>query len=218
MGGIQPFSLATDRTVYRPGSRVQVTARFRDASELDPGIQLLHGEVEQGGKDTTAISLQPSGSAGEFITSFDVSKPGPHVIRVWTGDASARDIVKAGTLRFDVEVPNLFGSAQRVGFRTLLGTERRIFRFTYHTPYFARYKLDTNFFVERVFEEQFDTIEIAEDSWRLTAQQNRRLRRSLNLQWSYSFKRIVTAFDDAFFGPISFSQKQSLFTTALVGD
>ena len=88
----------------------------------------------------------------------------------------------------DVEVPNLFGSAQRAGFRTLLGTERQIFRFTYHTPYFARYKLDTNFFVERALEERFKTIEITEDSWRFTAQQNRRLRRSLNLQWSYFFQ------------------------------
>lgn len=125
----------------------------------------------------------------------------------------------------DVVAPNLFGRAQRTGVRTLLGRDDRIFRFTYRTPYFARFDLDTDFFVERAVKEENPSDEedfrpFIDRSWTFTAQQARPLAQSLSLQWSYSFKRTVTELepsDDDTFDPV-ISVNRSIFTTAFVGD
>jgi outer membrane protein assembly factor BamA len=97
----------------------------------------------------------------------------------------------------DVVAPNLFGRAQRAGVRTLLGRDDRILRFTYSTPYFARFDLDTDFFLERAVKEENprddeDFRPFIDRSWTFTAQQARPLAQSLSLQWSYSFRRTVT--------------------------
>ena len=119
----------------------------------------------------------------------------------------------------DVGVPNVFGRAQRVGFRTLIGTDERIFRFTYSTPYVARYKLNTDFFLERRVEEEVpEGVPFTARDWRFTAQQSRPVKERLTLQWSYSFKQTEVELDDPIFGPVAISQKQSIFTTALIGD
>lgn len=118
----------------------------------------------------------------------------------------------------DVGVPNLFGRAQRMGLRTLLSTNERIFRFTYSTPYIARYKLNTDFFLERRVEDVSELVPFTERDWKFTAQQSRPVKERLTLQWSYSFKQTEVELDDPIFGPITISQKQSIFTTALIGD
>ena len=118
----------------------------------------------------------------------------------------------------DVGVPNLFGRAQRMGFRTLVSTNERIFRFTYSTPYVARYKLNTDFFIERRVAEVPEVLSFTERDWKFTAQQSRPIQERLTLQWSYSFKQTEVELDDPIFGPVTVSQKQSIFTTALIGD
>jgi hypothetical protein len=83
LGGRYPFSLATDRTSYRPGSQVSLTARFENASERDAGLEMLHGELEAGDAGATPITLNPvPGDDLAFETTFTVEKAGPHVIRV----------------------------------------------------------------------------------------------------------------------------------------
>ena len=46
LGGRYPFSLATDRASYRPGSPVTLTARFENPNDKDAGLDQMHGEVE----------------------------------------------------------------------------------------------------------------------------------------------------------------------------
>jgi hypothetical protein len=107
LGGRYPYTLATDRTSYRPGSPVTLTARFESASERDAGIDQMHGEVEVG-ETVTPITLTPKqGEAGAFETTFTAEKPGVHFIRVWTGEQEMKQMVKAATLQVPVELPNL---------------------------------------------------------------------------------------------------------------
>ncbi|MGH9337664.1 MAG: POTRA domain-containing protein, partial [Vicinamibacteria bacterium] len=120
----------------------------------------------------------------------------------------------------ELRAPNLFGRAQHVGLRTLLGSERRILRFSYHSPYLSRYRLDTDFFLERarLYEgpepiEGSDemTTPFTERTWTFTAQQTRPLvEDDLTLQWSYSFDRTVTEIED-FLGSV-FEQNNHIFT------
>jgi outer membrane protein insertion porin family len=123
---------------------------------------------------------------------------------------------------------NLFGRAQSVGLRALIGDDRRTFRFTYFSPYLARQKLDTNFFLERAF--RFEPAQLIEETgeesfpftdrtWTFTAQQNRPVAEELNLQWSYTFKRVVTEIDDpSDFFDTTVTQNRSILTGAVIGD
>ncbi|HXV64439.1 MAG TPA: translocation/assembly module TamB domain-containing protein [Vicinamibacteria bacterium] len=121
-----------------------------------------------------------------------------------------------------VTSPNLFGRAHRVGFRTLLGTNQRTFRFGYHTPYFARYKLVTDFFVEREILEEPATEEnpvaYIDRTWTFTAQQLKRITERLDVQWSYGFNRVATELDDPFLGPTTIVSNRGIVTTSLISD
>jgi len=51
--------------------------------------------------------LPRKGEAAAFETSFPVAKAGAYFVRVWAGDAEAKQMVRAATLEFPVELPNL---------------------------------------------------------------------------------------------------------------
>lgn len=54
------------------------------------------------------ITLNPrQGDNNTFETSFSVTHPGLHFIRVWTGGEDLRQVAKATTLQFQVELPNM---------------------------------------------------------------------------------------------------------------
>jgi outer membrane protein assembly complex protein YaeT len=115
----------------------------------------------------------------------------------------------------ELRAPNLFGRAQHAGFRALVGTERQIFRFTYHSPYLSRYRLDTDFFVERSIEHE--TIELSDFTdriWTFTAQQARPVTHSISAQWSYTFRRLVRELGE----PFPFTNNRSIVTGSLIGD
>jgi hypothetical protein len=108
LGGRYPYTLATDRATYRPGSNVTLTATFESALERDTGLDALHGEVEVADQPPIPITLNPRpGDANTFETSFPVNHPGLHFIRVWSGGEDLKQIAKAATLQFPVELPNL---------------------------------------------------------------------------------------------------------------
>jgi hypothetical protein len=109
LGGRYPFTLASDRASYRPGSQVRVTARFDNAAERDAGLDVLHGEIEPAvGEPPIPVTLQPSGSDPTvFETTFSVERAGPHVLRVWAGDADLDPGAKRATLQIPVELPSL---------------------------------------------------------------------------------------------------------------
>jgi len=108
LGGRYPYTLATDRASYRPGSQVTLTATFENALERDTGLEQLHGEVEVADQPPVPIQLTPrSGDPNTFETVFPVNHPGLHFVRVWSGGEDLRQVAKAATLQFQVELPNL---------------------------------------------------------------------------------------------------------------
>ncbi|MCA9077094.1 MAG: hypothetical protein KDA93_18855 [Planctomycetaceae bacterium] len=107
LGGSYPFRLSTARSTYKPGTTVKVLARFHDVDSIEPGLDVLHGEVERGDDEPIPLSLTPDEQPGVFSTSFPVNRPGTHFIRVWMGDETAGVSVRAATLPMEVELPNL---------------------------------------------------------------------------------------------------------------
>ena len=108
LGGRYPYTLSTDRTSYRPGSQVTLTARFDDHADRDAGLEQMHGEVQTGDVAPTPITLMPkTGDANAFETTFPVSKTGPHFVRVWTGEPDPQAVPRAATLEIPVELPDL---------------------------------------------------------------------------------------------------------------
>lgn len=108
LGGRYPYTLQTDRASYRPGSQVTLTARFENPSDRDAGLAEMHGEVEGPDAAPLPIALAPRrGDPAAFEATFPVNKAGPHFVKVWAGDQDARQLVRAATLEFTVELPNL---------------------------------------------------------------------------------------------------------------
>lgn len=108
LGGRYPFSLSTDRSSYRPGSSVILTARFENPNDKDAGLEQMHGEVEVADSPPTEITLTPRKSdPNTFETTFTVSKPGTQFVKVWAGDPDAKQNIRPATLEFPVELPNL---------------------------------------------------------------------------------------------------------------
>jgi outer membrane protein insertion porin family len=115
----------------------------------------------------------------------------------------------------ELRAPNLFGRAQHASVRALVGSERRIFRFSYHSPYLSRYRLSTDFFVERSIEEQgTEPFTFTDHIWTFTAQQTRGITASIDAQWSYTFRRILTQLPEEF----ELTRKRSIITGSLIGD
>jgi hypothetical protein len=108
LGGRYPYTLATDRSSYRPQSQVTLTAKFENASDRDAGLDQMHGEVEIPDEQPMPITLTPrAGDPGTFETTFTVTHPGLHFVRVWTGAEEMKQVVRAATVQFAVELPNL---------------------------------------------------------------------------------------------------------------
>jgi hypothetical protein len=107
LGGRYPFALSADRTSYRPGSQVTVTARFDDPEDRTGGAESLHGEVELPDGTAMPITMAPkAGDAAAFEASFVAEKAGAHTVRIWTGDADAAALMRPATLAIPVELPN----------------------------------------------------------------------------------------------------------------
>ena len=108
LGGRYPYVLSTDRTEYRPGSQVTLTARFDNPADRDAGLDVLHGEVQVGDDQPTDLTLSPrAGDPNTFEAVFPADKPGTHFVRVWAGDPDIKNAARAATLEVPVNVPNL---------------------------------------------------------------------------------------------------------------
>jgi hypothetical protein len=85
-----------------------LTARFENPSDKDVNLDQMHGEVEVPDGPPIEITLSPRKSdPSAFETTFAVGKPGTHFVKVWAGDADAKQMVRPATLEFPVELPNL---------------------------------------------------------------------------------------------------------------
>ncbi|HLZ07027.1 MAG TPA: VWA domain-containing protein, partial [Chloroflexota bacterium] len=100
LGGRYPYTLSVDRSTYRPGSQVTLTARFNTAVDRDRAIEAMHGEVEAAGSSNPqSITLSPrTGDPNSFDTTFTVDKSGLYTVRVWTGEPDSQGNVRAATL------------------------------------------------------------------------------------------------------------------------
>jgi hypothetical protein len=108
LGGRYPYTLSTDRSTYKPGSQVTLTAHFDNPTDRDSGLDSLHGEVEVADQPTMPITLSPrTGDPTTFDVTFPVNNPGLHFVRVWTGDQDLKQVARAATLQVPVELPNL---------------------------------------------------------------------------------------------------------------
>lgn len=106
LGGAYPFRLSTPQTTYAPGSSMKVIARFLDPSEMEAGLDSLHGEVEHGEGEPEALTLSPTGGPGEFAVNVPATEPGQYLFRVWMGNETAGSVARAATLAVDVRMPN----------------------------------------------------------------------------------------------------------------
>ena len=125
LGGRYPYVLSTDRSEYRPGSQVTLTARFDNPTDRDAGLDSLHGEVQVGDDQPIEITLAPrAGDPNTFEAVFPADKPGTHFVRVWSGDPDIKNAARAATLEVPVNVPNLEYENPTVDVATLQGIAR----------------------------------------------------------------------------------------------
>ena len=108
LGGRYPYTLATDRSSYRPQSQVTLTAKFENATDRDAGLDQMHGEVEVPDEAPIPITLTPrTGDPNTFETTFPVTHLGIAFRARLDGRGGLKQVVRAATLQFPVELPNL---------------------------------------------------------------------------------------------------------------
>jgi hypothetical protein len=106
LGGRHPFTLATDKSSYRVGDRVTLTARFVNSSDLSAALGGLSAEVEIAGQLPQALSLEAMPEEpGAFQVAFVAQEPGSATLRVLPSMESDPESggPRAATLTFRVE-------------------------------------------------------------------------------------------------------------------
>ncbi len=107
LGGRYPFTLATDKNVYRTGDRVSLRVQLTGAPDEVSSVGTLQCEVEVPGGEPTAYDLEPHvDQPGLFEASFTVERGGAYVVHVSSAGQAERDSsVRPATLTFRVEPP-----------------------------------------------------------------------------------------------------------------
>jgi hypothetical protein len=107
LGGRYPFTLATDKSTYRTGDRVQLRVQLAGAQEEVSSLGTLQCEVEVPGGEPVSYDLEPHPEQpGLLETSFTVEKGGAYVVRVSSALQVERDAsVRPATHTFRVEPP-----------------------------------------------------------------------------------------------------------------
>ena len=226
------------RFVVRPGPWVmvaEVEVRGNDETresvirrevKLTPGAPLSASALRETERGLYELGIFQSAEVvvEEPREPAEGSEPSSRTVRIAVVETQDLELDYGGRASTDgffevlteLRAPNLFGRAQHAGLRALVGSQRKIFRFAYHSPYLARYRLDTDFFVERNIEHQgIEPFDFTDRIWTFTGQQTRPLSEKVNAQWSYTFRRLVTQLGEDFEG---FSRKRSIITGSLIGD
>lgn len=109
LGGRYPFTLATDKSVYRVGDRVAVRAQFVETDGGAAAAMELRGEVEGGasGEPPMPLSLEPAADDPSVLeAAFTADKAGAFVVRVLPATATDLDAgLRPATLPIRVEPP-----------------------------------------------------------------------------------------------------------------
>ncbi|HJS75621.1 MAG TPA: BamA/TamA family outer membrane protein, partial [Vicinamibacteria bacterium] len=220
---VTPGARVTVADVVVSGNKLTRESVIRREVKFEPGAPLSPStlrETERGlyelgvFQSAEAVVEEPAEGTGGESRAVRISV-------VETQDLEFNYGARASTDGFfevltELRAPNLFGRAQHASVRALVGSERKIFRFSYHSPYLARYRLDTDFFVERSLERQgTEPFDFTDHIWTFTAQQTRPLTEKIDAQWSYTFRHLLTQFGEDFEG---LSRKRSIVTGSLIGD
>jgi hypothetical protein len=109
LGGRYPFTLATDKTVYRTGDRVTMRLQMVGSDELGVTPE-LKTEVELSGDAPMPIQFEPvADQPGAMEASFTPEQAGAYTLRVViassTATADADGALRPATLNFKVEPP-----------------------------------------------------------------------------------------------------------------
>lgn len=227
------------RFVVRPGPRVMVagvevlgndTTResvIRREVKLTPGAPLSTSALRETERGLYELGIFQSAEVvveEPHDAPTEVSELSNRTVRIAVVETQDFELDYGGRASTDgffevlteLRAPNLFGRAQHAGVRALVGSERKIFRFSYRSPYLSRYRLDTNFWVERSIEhEGIEPFDFTDRIWTFTGQQTRPLTKKINAQWSYTFRRLVSQFGEDFEG---LSRKRSIVTGSVIGD
>jgi hypothetical protein len=107
LGGRYPFTLSTDKNVYRTGDRVNLRVQLTGTPEEASSVGTLQCEVEVPDGEPISYDLEPNPDQPDLLeTSFTVEKGGAYVIHVSSATQAARDpSVRPATLPFRVEPP-----------------------------------------------------------------------------------------------------------------
>lgn len=107
LGGRYPFTLSTDKSVYRTGDRVILRVQLTGAQEEIASLGTLNCEVEVTGADPVSYDLVANAEQpGLLETSFTAEKGGPYTVRVFSAAQAERDSsVRPATHTFRVEPP-----------------------------------------------------------------------------------------------------------------
>lgn len=110
LGGRYPFTLATDKSVYRAGDQVTLRATMVGSAEEAGQITDLRGEVEIAGQPPLPIELEPQPrEPGVLEATFTASDAGQYLARIVPATSSTTTEIDTGmrpaTLSFKVEPP-----------------------------------------------------------------------------------------------------------------
>ncbi len=223
---VKPGARVTVADVVVGGNEVTRESVIRREVKFAPGTPLSASALRETERGLYELGIFQSAEAvvEEPRDAAEGGEPSRRAVRIAVVETQDLELdygARASTDGFfevltELRAPNLFGRAQHAGVRALVGSERQIFRFSYHSPYFARYRLDTDFFVERSIEQQGEEpFDFTDRIWTFTAQQMRPLTEKIDAQWSYTFRRLVTEFTEEF-DPLS--RDRSIITGSLIGD
>jgi hypothetical protein len=107
LGGRYPFTLSTERSVYRVGDRITVRVQMIPGQEDSTLVSQLHGEAEVAGQEPVALEFEAQPEHPDVLqASFKAEKAGSYLARVLpTASADGETAVRAATLPFKIEPP-----------------------------------------------------------------------------------------------------------------
>ncbi|MGB0767607.1 MAG: VWA domain-containing protein [Phycisphaeraceae bacterium] len=106
LGGQHPYRVNTDKQRYEPGDEVTLTATFIDPGQIDEGLLSLYAEIQTGADEPIELTLTPTGDGLSFAASFEATRAGDYLVRVWPGDSATQRAAKPNTHGFTVAVPD----------------------------------------------------------------------------------------------------------------
>ncbi len=106
LGGRYPFTLTSDKAVYRTGERIAIRAKAIESSEGSAVVADLRGEVELAGQPPVPLEMEPlANQLGIVEANFTPTEAGTYSVRILPGNVQAQGdpAVRPATLNLRVE-------------------------------------------------------------------------------------------------------------------